>query len=263
MKYSIVKNDYPESLDLAKQLIDQLASDQEWVVDDQNPDYVFVIGGDGTFLKAVNQFNHLLEQIKFYPIKKGGIGFYTNRNLFDSKDLKTNLNLDECQINKYPLLEVMIDEQKFFIINELKVLNDVLPQQFSIFVNNQKLEDFKGTGVVFATPSGSTGYLKSINGAIIYPTTQELFEMQEVAPVSTVLFNTINAPIIFSGQETIKLTQISSLKVNDALTVVGDARVIATTFATIVIKISAIKLKIITTNKINRATLLKDIFVDN
>ena len=263
MKYSIVKNDYPESLDLANQLTEQLTSDQAWVVDDENPDYVFVIGGDGTFLKAVKQFNHLLAQIKFYPIKKGGIGFYTNRNLFDPKELKTNLNLNECQINKYPLLEVKIDEKTFFVINELKVLNDVVPQQFSIFVNDEKLENFKGTGVVFATPSGSTGYLKSINGAIIYPTSQELFEMQEVAPVSTVLFHTINAPIIFSHEETIRLTQINSLKVNDALTVVGDAGIIATTFATIEVKISAIKLKIITTNKINRAALLKDIFVGN
>lgn len=260
MKYAIVKNDYPESTTLASNLEAELKS-TAWMNDEQNPDYVFVIGGDGTFLKAVHQFNHYLDQVKFYPVKNGGIGFYTNHNLFPphESDLKTMLCLDQCQVTQFPLLEVSVDQKTFYSINEVKILNDVAPQQLSIYVNDEKLEDFKGTGIVFATPSGTTGYLKSTNGAIIYPTDLALFEMQEIAPVSTVLFRTIHAPMIFSEQEVLRVVATTSKQTNNLI--VSDAKVIGNSFQEIKVKLSAIKLAVVTTNKISRTALLKDIFV--
>ncbi|ATG97239.1 NAD kinase 1 [Mesoplasma lactucae ATCC 49193] len=264
MKYSIIANDYPESLELVKTLNNELKNDNDLTLDDKNPELVFVIGGDGTFLKAINKYNNQLEKIRFYPIKKGGIGFYTNHNIVeDDNDVKKILAIDKCKHTyEYPLLEVKIDDKTIYTINEAKILNDISPQQLDIYINDEKLESFKGSGLVFSTPSGTTGFMKSVGGAIIYPNL-DLFEMQEISPVSTVIFKTINSPIIFSKEQVIKIKNSENLKDKDNLKVISDAKQIATDFKEAKISLSNKKVRIIATKMVDRTTLLKDIFVIN
>lgn len=40
-----------------------------------------------------------------------------------------------------------------------------------MYVNDDYLQYFRGSGLIFATASGSTGYMKAINGAIILANT--------------------------------------------------------------------------------------------
>ncbi|WP_434337942.1 NAD(+) kinase [Mycoplasma capricolum] len=260
MKYSFITNKYEESGDILNQLLDIL-KDANFTKDEKEPDICFVIGGDGTFLYAVHKYQSILDKLIFIPIKFGGIGFYTNKNRVD--DLK---NVDLYKIIKDPnitelgLIEVNYDNQKVYAINEIKITNQVRPLTLDIYINNEFLEQFKGTGLVFSTPSGSTGFIKSANGAIIYPVVS-LFEMQELMPISTNKFRTLNAPIIFSDKEhiTLKLKDLTNV------TLSADTYEYAFKNKEFLIKLSRKKIKLLNLNKdkFNKIQILRDIFVLN
>ena len=47
-----------------------------FTLDNINPDVVFSIGGDGTFLQAVHTYLDRLDSIKFVGINYGSLGFF-------------------------------------------------------------------------------------------------------------------------------------------------------------------------------------------
>lgn len=204
-KYTIVINDYPESLVMKTELETLLKSRAHYVAHQTEPDLVFVIGGDGTFLGAVHNYRKRLDQITFVPIKFGGIGFYTNHNTTTTiHDLLTLDPRFKPQFFEYSLLQVSTGNKMFLALNEVKLVNNIRPLEVSVFVNQEKLETFRGSGLVFATPSGSTGFAKSAGGPVIFPDLN-IFEMLELFPVSTNKFRTLNSPVIFSEKQEIKL----------------------------------------------------------
>ena len=67
--------------------------DENWIYDTLNPQYIFSLGGDGTFLYT---FNHFYNQaIKLIGINTGTLGFYTffsfTRKLFSSLYFKSRI----------------------------------------------------------------------------------------------------------------------------------------------------------------------------
>ncbi|CBW53967.1 diacylglycerol kinase catalytic domain-containing protein [Mycoplasma mycoides] len=260
MKYSFITNKYEESSDIVDELLNILKS-TDFKKDQNNPDICFVIGGDGTFLYAVHKYQSILDKLIFIPIKFGGIGFYTNKNRVDDlKKIDLNKIIEQPNITELGLIEVNYDDQKVYAINEIKITNQVRPLNLDIYINNEFLEQFKGTGLVFSTPSGSTGFMKSANGAIIYPVVS-LFEMQELMPISTNKFRTLNAPIIFSDNEHI------TLKLEDLNNVTLSADTYEYQFKNkeLLIKLSRKKIKLLNLNKdkFNKIKILRDIFVLN
>ncbi|AEM68890.1 NAD(+)/NADH kinase [Mycoplasma putrefaciens] len=260
MKYSLVTNNYATTGEIKNNLV-KLLAENDFYQDDQNPDVVFVIGGDGTFLVAVHKYQHLLDKLVFAPIKFGGIGFYTNKNRIE--DLQQAICCDllkNANITKLGLLEVNFNDKKVYAINEIKVTNHTRPLTTKIYINDDLLEEFKGTGLVFATPSGSTGFIKSANGAIIYPEVS-LFEMQELMPVSTNKFRTLNAPVLFSDEQEIRL-ELESL---DQVGLSADTFEYHLEAKNLLIKLSSKKVKLLNLNKhkISKTEILRDIFVLN
>ena len=58
----------------SRQLKNELAaklSEKGWAEDEKQPDLVFAIGGDGTFLYAVHEYLDQLESVKFVGIHSG------------------------------------------------------------------------------------------------------------------------------------------------------------------------------------------------
>ncbi|SRX66288.1 NAD(+) kinase [Mycoplasma mycoides] len=235
MKYSFITNKYEESSDIVDELLNILKN-TDFKKDQNNPDICFVIGGDGTFLYAVHKYQSILDKLIFIPIKFGGIGFYTNKNRVDDlKKIDLNKIIEQPNITELGLIEVNYDDQKVYAINEIKITNQV-------------------------RPLGSTGFMKSANGAIIYPVVS-LFEMQELMPISTNKFRTLNAPIIFSDNEHI------TLKLEDLNNVTLSADTYEYQFKNkeLLIKLSRKKIKLLNLNKdkFNKIKILRDIFVLN
>ncbi|AVP49308.1 hypothetical protein [Williamsoniiplasma luminosum] len=261
MKYSILTNRYQESKEIEKEILEIIASQPNPIQDDVNPDYVFVIGGDGTFLSAVHKFANILDKIIFIPIKFGGIGFYTNHNsVEDFRDI-LSIGIEKNQKwVEYSLLKITNNQEEWYSINEVKIVNNTRPTKMDIYINDELLETFRGTGMVFATPSGSTGFARSAYGSIIFPNTN-LFEMIELFPVSTNKFRTLNAPVIFDNQQVITLF----LKDYQNVVVAVDTADHQLTDPKIEVRLSDKKIKImaLSKNRTSKTKILNDIFVLN
>jgi NAD+ kinase len=56
-----------------------------------------------------------------------------------------------------------------------------------------------------STAVGSTGYNKSLHGAVVLPSV-EVFQMTEIASINSNLYHTLSSPLILSKNDVIKLT---------------------------------------------------------
>ena len=87
--------------DVSKEVEQLLAKCKKYnfTEDENNPDLVFVLGGDGTFLKAVHHYLDKLETIKFIGFKLGSLGFFYDFSKEDIAEVVKNIAKGE-QTNK-------------------------------------------------------------------------------------------------------------------------------------------------------------------
>ena len=74
--------------------------------DENRPDIVITIGGDGTLLSAFNKYESQLSTIRFIGIHTGHLGFYTDWRNFEVDDLIRSLKDGAGQSVSYPLLDM-------------------------------------------------------------------------------------------------------------------------------------------------------------
>ncbi len=141
---------------------------------EHKPVLVIVLGGDGTLLAASRVFARLGTPI--LSVNLGSLGFLTEVRL---SDLYGTLEAwcEECgSIESRAMLhaELWRDGVK---VCEHEALNDAVISkgtiarmgQFSVSVDGHLAAEYRADGVIVATPTGSTAYSLSANGAILDP----------------------------------------------------------------------------------------------
>ena len=192
--YAMVVRPDENSNQVASRIKDVL-SNHGYTEDNRNGETVFVIGGDGTFIYAVHQYMGRLDKVKFYGIHTGTLGFYTDFTENEVEEFLEAFLTGKCHDIEYPLLSATIDGKKYYGLNEIRVENAARTQVMEIFVNDKKLEDFRGTGICVCTQLGSTAYNRSLGGAVI----QEglpFIEMTEISGIHHIKYRSLGAPII-------------------------------------------------------------------
>lgn len=140
---------------------------------DEAPYYVFIIGGDGSFLHALRELKYNDFPI-YIGINAGTLGYLQDVSLNEVDKLitylKSNVNFST---SKMPLASIS------FCYNNGEVIKDNAINELQIsgkHYHKVKFEltdciDFKeevtSSGIVFATPYGSTAYNKSLGGPVI------------------------------------------------------------------------------------------------
>lgn len=135
-----------------------------------------ILGGDGTLLRAAK----LLQPcgVPIMGINLGNLGFLTALEYQDAEKAIEQLISDQYRIEQRTLLQVDFQGE----IAEKTAMNDVVIARagFSrlirlrLLVNGQVVEDYRGDGVVIATPTGSTGYSLSAGGPVVSPMAKTL-----------------------------------------------------------------------------------------
>lgn len=204
-KFIIIFNKYENSQILYGNLRAKLLA-LKAIENDFNPQIIFVIGGDGTFLKAVHDYNHLLKTAKFVSFKCGNLGFYENFNHNQIDDVLTWIANDDknLTVNTLSLLEITVNNQTLFAINEVKLINLTTTLSCQVLINNQLFENFRGSGVVVATRTGSTGLMKALGGAVVL-SNHNLMQFHEIAPVANNSYRSLNSPLILDEKYEITL----------------------------------------------------------
>ncbi len=194
MKYKIVcKND-----DTSKKVCDELKRLIKKEESD-NPDVIFSVGGDGTFLDAVRMHLDVLDKVYFVSIHTGTLGFYTE---FLPHELKYIIdNLKNKTLDQFNLLKVDVDGEINYVLNEVTLTAQQHLLEGDVYINDEHLMFVRANGLCISTPSGSTAYNKSLNGAILDFNVNAL-QLALIAPFETVNSRIIS-PLVLSKENEI------------------------------------------------------------
>lgn len=198
MKYALLDRGDSLSRELSG-TFQALAAERELESDDTSPDLVVTIGGDGTMLQAFHRFRERLKDISFVGIHTGHLGFYADWQKDQLAELVELIATKQPRLVAYPLLEVTIaaDSGKttYLALNEftLKSVDGTLVA--GVNINDEPFEMFRGDGIVVSTPPGSTGYNKSLGGAIIHPSFEGI-QIAEIASINNRVYRTLGSSII-------------------------------------------------------------------
>lgn len=178
------------------------------IIDYINPEYVIVLGGDGTILRAAREYRDSLDQIKMIGINFGKLGFYTDFLPDEFKEMISLIESNQYSICRLPLLkyEFTTDQgsEIGYALNEITVVNPLHTQRIDIYINNEMFESFKGTGIVISTPSGSTAYNKSLGGSVV-DINLKAFQLTEIASINNRVFATLGSSMVFGEGNVINL----------------------------------------------------------
>ena len=188
---------------------DRLCQEGCFVRDDEHPDVVITVGGDGTLLGAFHHYRNQLDRIRFVAIHTGHLGFYTDWRNFEVNQLIESLKQDKGEHVSYPLLDVNVkfksgDVIRYAALNEatLRKVNGTLLCE--VYINGELFENFRGDGLCVATPTGSTGLSKSLGGAVVHPRA-EVMQMTEMASINNRVYRTLSSPMIFAKDNVLTL----------------------------------------------------------
>lgn len=215
-KYSIC---YNSSIDNAVQIIKKLSLvlesyELEYEIYDvdnisSNADFAFVIGGDGTILKAARYFAKSSTPV--LGINLGHLGF-----LSQATDNELDLVVKKVKNEQYITQNrMMLESDNYLALNDFVVKGEEISRasSFSLEINNEFVCDYFADGVIISTPTGSTAYGMASGGPILTP------ELDAVA-IIPICPHTLNArPIVIKSDSVIKI--ISHNKQNNCVVADG------------------------------------------
>jgi NAD+ kinase len=176
-----------------------LAKARGFTSNEISPDIVFSIGGDGTLLQAFHRFKNQLEQVAFIGIHTGHLGFYADWKKDELSELLDLMVSSQPRKVQYPLLHVQITTAEgctdFLALNEFTLKSADGTLVAALQINDEPFEMFRGDGIVISTPSGSTGYNKSLGGAVIHPSLEAL-QIAEMASINNRVYRTLGSSVI-------------------------------------------------------------------
>ena len=163
--------------------------------DEENPDVVFVLGGDGTFLKAIHHYFDKLDTIKFVGVRFGTLGFFYD---FDGEDISYLVELlasGNYLEESHRLLECDLNDKIIYAVNEIRFENPLHTLVCSVSINGEHLEKFHGNGLLVCSELGSTAYNKSLGGAVIHREL-EVMQLTELSTIQNNIYRSLGSSFI-------------------------------------------------------------------
>lgn len=196
MKYNIVCSDYQSEVN-QKYKKELMALLHEHQMIEENFEYLFIIGGDGSFLKYAKPYLNI--DIKIILINSGHLGFYSYIKNLDNFKLDDIFN--DKNYTTIDLLNVIYKDKSYIAINDFAYYSNYT-SQIDTYLNDVLLQTIHGNGVLVATPLGSTGRNKSLNGALLMPNSNAL-TIIEVEAINNRYYSSLGSPIVINNKENI------------------------------------------------------------
>lgn len=181
--------------------------------DEVEPDIVLSIGGDGTLLHGFHKYVHRLHHTAFVGIHTGHLGFYADWKPEEIEKLVIMIARKDYHVVQYPLLEVEIsythseEKSTYLALNESTIKSPEVTLVMDVELNGEHFERFRGDGLCMSTPSGSTAYSKSLNGAILHPSLS-CMQLTEMASINNRVFRTVGSPLVLPSHHSCLLKPV-------------------------------------------------------
>lgn len=168
-------------------------------------DLVVSIGGDGTFLRAAQWVAD--SGIPIVGVNTGHLGFLATYNPDEIPSLPHDIATGKLRMEPRELLKIDMEglPEGFwpYALNEVAILKEDTSSMIDIRteINSFFLTNYRGDGLVVATPTGSTGYNLSLGGPVMQPSLGNWI-LSPIAPHTL----TMRPLVVDSGSEITALT---------------------------------------------------------
>lgn len=168
-----------------------------------NVDYMFSIGGDGTFLETLTYVRD--SGIPIIGINTGRLGFLANIAKTEINKAIDSLLHKKIKIEKRSLISVTSKSKLFgevnYGLNEITILKKDTSSLITInaYINGDFLNSYFADGLIVATPTGSTAYSLSCGGPLVMPCSQNFI----ITPIASHNLNV--RPLVISDDSIITL----------------------------------------------------------
>lgn len=141
---------------------------------EQKPEFVVVLGGDGTLLSAARAVSR--SGIPILAVNLGSLGFLTEVTLGEMYATLEAVQAGECPVDRRAVLQCDLfrDDERidtYYALNEAVVNKSALARLlgFEVKINGEYVYTTKADGVIISTPTGSTAYSLSAGGPVLMP----------------------------------------------------------------------------------------------
>lgn len=138
------------------------------------PDFVIVLGGDGTLLSTARCVAQA--DIPILGVNLGSLGFLTEVKQEEIEQALTEVDAGHCEMSLRPMLHCQVRREDKCVATH-DALNEVVMNQsavaritdFEVRVNGHFVANYKADGLIISTPTGSTAYSLAAGGPILSP----------------------------------------------------------------------------------------------
>jgi NAD+ kinase len=138
------------------------------------PDFVVVLGGDGTLLSAARCV--ATAGIPILGVNLGSLGFLTEIKQDEIAQALADIDDGRHELAKRSMVHCQV-RRKGQCVASYDALNDIVMNQqavariteFEVRVNGTFVANYKADGMIVATPTGSTAYSLAAGGPILAP----------------------------------------------------------------------------------------------
>lgn len=158
-------------------------------------EFAFVIGGDGTILKAARFYSRYDTPI--FGINLGRLGFLSQAS-------RDNLSFAVEQIlskNYKVEKRIMLKSNEYAALNDFVIKGDISSRtsRFALQINDKFVCEYLADGIIISTPTGSTAYGMAAGGPVLAP------EIDAIAIVPICPHTFSARPIVVSANDEIKI----------------------------------------------------------
>ncbi|TMN21181.1 NAD kinase [Lentibacillus cibarius] len=199
---------HKDHLDEKLQQLFELARENNFNIVD-HPDQANIIvsvGGDGAFLQAVRTTGFRQDCLYTGITHSNESGLYCDFNLDNFDEMLDTIIHEELEVRRFPVINVLINgESAFHCLNEVSIRSTIIKTiVMDVYIDDMHFETFRGDGLIVATPTGSTGYNKSTQGAIVDPKLP-CFQVSEIASLNNNRYRTLGSSFILNKDRTLTL----------------------------------------------------------
>ncbi|API90849.1 MULTISPECIES: NAD kinase [Virgibacillus] len=173
----------------------------------KNANIIVSIGGDGAFLQAARKTGYRQDCLYIGINRSGESSLYCDFNMDNFDEMLDTMQHEELEVRRFPIIHANVNgETSFYCLNEISVRSTIIKSiVIDVYIDDQHFETFRGDGLIVATPTGSTGYNKSTNGAVIDPRIP-CFQVTELASINNNRYRTLGSSFILNQDRKLRLS---------------------------------------------------------
>jgi len=174
---------------------------------DRKPEFVLVLGGDGTMLAAARALAET--KIPVLGVNLGTLGFLTEVSLSELYPTLEALVENRCAVEVRSMLHCHLmrrgeRQAHFDALNDAVIHKSAMARilDFEIQVDDRFVASYRADGLIVATPTGSTAYSLAAGGPVVSPEVAALV----ITPISPHMLT--HRPVVVKDSRTVKIVVI-------------------------------------------------------